>query len=579
MNPLARFLIGYLKPYRLLLAAAAACAAVVSVLTASYAWIVKPIIDDIFIQNRWDRLWMILTAILLIGFFKGAFNYGRSYLMRYVGNRAIAEIRNDLFRILVEMPMGFYSAGGGRQRTGALISLVVNDAGMVQQVIATVIRDLFQQTLTMVFLMGLLFYLDWKLAFVAIVVVPLSYYPLSRLGKRIRRVARSGQEKIAELTHLLQETLSGIRLIKAFGTERFEADRFGHKNLEYFRKTMKTTRLSEMVPGMMEFLGSIGAAMIIGVGAYAVREGRLTPGEFFAFLGASWLMYAPVRHLAATATMIQQAIAAMERIFSMMSKTTEWAADTGRLTLKPLEREILFDRVSFRYEGVEDSALSGIELRVAKGETIALVGSSGSGKTTLVNLLLRFYDPTEGSIRIDGCDLREATLRSLRDQIGIVAQETFLFDDTVARNIAYGLAETDRDRMIEAARAAYADDFIRRLPQGYDTPIGERGLRLSGGERQRLAIARAFLRNPPILILDEATSHLDAESETAVQQALQKLFKDRTTIIIAHRLATVRYATRIVVLDQGRIAEMGRHEDLLQRSGLYRHLHELQFKS
>ncbi|MBI3610841.1 MAG: ATP-binding cassette domain-containing protein [Nitrospirae bacterium] len=569
-----RRLIGYLKPHWKSLLGATACAAVVSLLTASYAWMIKPIIDEIFIKNRWGLLFWIIPAIVGVGVTKGGFNYLRSYLMRYVGNRAIAAIRNDLFQKLIRMPIGFFS----HQRTGGLMSLIVNDAGMIQQVIATVIRDLFQQSLTMLVLVGVLFYLNWGLALVSILVVPLSYYPMARIGKRIRRIAHSGQEKIAELTTLLEETLSGIRLIKAFGSEPFETERFRQKNQEYFQKTMKTTRLSELVPGIMEGAGAVAAALIIGVGAHEVRMGRMTPGGFFSFLGASWLLYAPVRHLAATSTVIQQAIAAIDRIFWMLDQPSERISDQGKRALKPVEREIRFERVSFYYDGMGEAALREIDLTVKTGEVVALVGSSGSGKTTLMNLLLRFYDPTDGVIRIDGVDLRDVTLESLRKQIGLVAQETILFDDTVARNIAYGLEKIGPARIMEAARAAYAHEFILRLPGGYDTMIGERGVRLSGGQRQRLAIARAILRDSPILILDEATSSLDSESEMYIQKALSNLLKNRTTFVIAHRLSTVQNAARIVVIEQGRIVETGRHPELLQRGGIYKKLYQLQFR-
>jgi len=571
---LTRRLLAYLKPYWGTLLGATACAGAVSLLTASYAWMIKPIIDEIFIKNRWDLLFWIIPSIVGVGIAKGGFNYARSYLMRYVGNRAIAAIRNDLFKKLIHMPIGFFS----HQRTGGLMSLIVNDAGMVQQVIATVIRDLFQQSLTMVALVGVLFYLNWWLAVVAVIVVPFSYYPLSRIGKRIRRIARSGQEKIAELTTLLEETLNGVRLIKAFGSETFETDRFERKNREYFDKTMKTTRVSELVPGIMEGAGAVAAALIIGVGAYEVRMGRMTPGGFFSFLGASWLMYAPVRHLAATSTILQQTIAAMDRIFWMLDQPSEQVKDQGQRELKPVQHEIRFERMSFYYDGMDEPALREIDLTIKAGEVVALVGSSGSGKTTLVNLLLRFYDPTDGVIRIDGTDLREVTLPSLRKQIGLVAQDTILFDDTVGRNIAYGMEEVDPARIVEAAQAAYAHEFVLRLPHGYDTMIGERGVRLSGGQRQRLAVARAILRNSPILILDEATSSLDSESEMYIQKALSNLLRNRTTFVIAHRLSTVQNASRIIVIEQGRIVEMGRHQELLQKDGVYKKLYLLQFR-
>ncbi len=571
---LFRRLAKYVNPYWRSLVGATLCAAVVALLTGAYAWMIKPIIDEVFIKNHWELLFWIIPSIIIVGIAKGGFNYGRSYLMRYVGNRAIASIRNDLFQKLIQMPIGFFS----HQRTGNLMSLIVNDAGMVQQVIATVIRDLFQQSLTMLTLMVVVFYLNWWLALIAIIVVPLSYFPLTRFGKRIRRISRSGQEKVAELTAILEETFSGIRLIKAFGAEPFETARFEQKNQEYFQKIMKTTRVSELVPGIMEAAGSVAAALIIGVGAYEVRMDRMTPGGFMSFLGASWLMYAPVRHLAATSTVIQQAAAAVDRIFWMLDQPSERVQDQGKRVLKPVEREIAFERMSFYYDGMDEAALREIDFTVKAGEVVALVGSSGSGKTTLMNLLLRFYDPTEGVIRIDGVDLREVTLESLRKQIGLVAQETILFDDTVSRNIAYGMGTVDPPRVIEAAQAAYAHEFIERLPQGYDTMIGERGVRLSGGQRQRLAVARAILRNSPILILDEATSSLDSESEMYIQKALSNLLKNRTTFVIAHRLSTIQNASRIVVIDQGRIAETGRHAELLQKGGIYKKLYQLQFR-
>lgn len=573
MSP-ARRLAAYITPHWRRLLAAMVCAGSVAFLTAGFAYMVKPIIDEIFINKKFELLKWIVPGVVVIGISRGGFNYGRSYLMRWVGNRAIADLRNDLYRKMIKMPIGFFS----HQRTGKLISLVVNDAAVVQQVVATVIRDLFQQSLTMFVLMGVLFYLNWKLAIVSVIIIPLGAYPLSVMGKKIRKVARLGQEKVSDLTTHLDETLSGIRLIKSFGAEKYEIGRFMEINKAYFRKLIKTTRISEIVPWVMESAGALAAAFILGVGANEVREGRMTPGEFFSFLGASWMMYAPVRHLAATSTVIQQALAAIDRIFWLMDEPNEQVEDRGKKHLKKLRTEIHFENLSFRYEGAKEGALRGINLKVNAGEMIALVGSSGSGKTTLMNLLLRFYDPTEGAIRIDGEPVREFSLSSLREKIGMVAQETILFDDTVARNIAYGQDLFDMERVRNAARAAYADDFISRLSEGYETKIGESGVRLSGGQRQRLAIARAIFRDAPILILDEATSSLDSESEMYIQKALTNLMKNRTTFVIAHRLSTVKNARRIVVLSRGRIAEVGTHQELLKMNGIYQKLYRLQFR-
>ncbi len=573
MSP-ARRLAAYITPYWSRLLVAMVCAGSVALLTAGFAYMVKPIIDEVFINKEFELLKWIVSAVIFIGIARGGFNYGRSYLMRWVGNRAIANLRNDLYRKMIQMPIGFFT----HQRTGKLISLVVNDAAVVQQVVATVIRDLFQQSLTMIVLMGVLFYLNWKLAIVSVIVIPLGAYPLSVMGKRIRKAARVGQEKVSDLTTHLDETLSGIRLIKSFGAEKYEIGRFLEINKAYFRKLIKTTRSSEIVPWVMENAGAFAAAFILGVGANEVRAGRMTPGDFFSFLGASWMMYAPVRHLAATSTVIQQALAAIDRIFWLMDQPNEQIEDKGKKNLDTLKKEIQFENVSFNYEGTNDAALRGIDLKINAGEMIALVGSSGAGKTTLMNLLLRFYDPTGGTIRIDGEPVREYTLSSLREKIGMVAQETILFDDTVARNIAYGRDDFDMERVRDAARAAYADDFISALSEGYETKIGESGVRLSGGQRQRLAIARAIYRDAPILILDEATSSLDSESEMFIQKALTNLMKNRTTFVIAHRLSTVQNAKRIIVLSQGRVSEIGTHRELLQKDGIYRKLYRLQFR-
>ncbi len=567
-------LLNYLRPYWMYLVAASLCAAAVSGLTATQAWLVKPVLDGIFINKDAWLLQVLPIAIVGVSLFKGLFNYVQAYLMSYAGNRVIKNIRDGLYRHLVLMPVGFYT----RHSTGELISRVLNDVGIMQMAVSSVVKNIFQQILTLIALTVVVFYQNWRMAIIAVLVIPLAYYPIMRLGRRLRKISRSGQEKIADLSSSLQETFSGIRAVKAFGMEEFEAERFKEKGQRYLKTVMKSVRLSEGISPLMELIGSLGIALIVWYGGSQVFHNQMTTGAFFSFMGACWLMYAPLRNLSTANNTLQQTLAAAERVFEILDAETEQVHERAERELPTVCHEIEFKNVSFRYEGTRTETLSNINLKIKVGEVLAIVGSSGSGKTSLVNLLPRFYHPTEGVILMDGIDIQQVRLDSLRRQIGIVSQEIFLFDDTVRNNIAYGLKEKNLDEITETAKAAYAHSFIMKMPQGYDTQIGERGVKLSGGEKQRLAIARALLKNPPILILDEATSSLDTESEYMVQQALANLMKGRTTFVIAHRLSTVQNAHRIVVIEQGRIVEMDRHEELLKANGVYRRLYQMQFK-
>jgi subfamily B ATP-binding cassette protein MsbA len=567
-------LLKYLKPYRWTLAGAVFCSAMVSLLTATYAWLVQPVVNDVFIRKDGFMLKILPVAIILVAFLKGLFNYGQAYLVRYVGSRIIAGIRKDLYHHIVLLPIGFHA----KNATGKLMSRVINDVGIMQTAVSTVVKDLFQQSLTMVALTGVIFYQNWQLGLMAILAMPLATYPLIRVGRRLRKVARSGQEKIGDLTSILQETFAGIRIVKAFGREDFEAERFDKKNMTYFKNVMRATSVSELTSPMMETLGSVGAAAIIWYGGYQVITDQMDAGAFFSFMTAAMLMYAPMKGLSSANNILQQALAAAERVFTILDQKNERELDTGRRQVPSLHGEIEFRDVSFQYDGIRSAALSNISLKARPGEVIALVGSSGAGKTTLVNMIPRFYEPQSGTILIDGIPIQEINLGSLRSQIGIVSQEVVLFEDTVRWNIAYGLDNVSEEEIVRAAEAAYAHLFIGKMPKGYDTVLEKGGANLSGGERQRLAIARALLKNPPILILDEATSALDAESEFIVQKALVNLMKNRTTFVIAHRLSTVQRATCILVVDQGRIVEMGRHEDLMRRDGPYRKVYQLQFQ-
>jgi ATP-binding cassette, subfamily B, bacterial MsbA len=568
-------LMEYMRPYWWRLLAAAVFSGLVAALTGAYAWLVRPAIDEVFINKNATWLVLLPLALMAVSALKGLCSYGQTYLMTYVGSRVVTDIRQQLFSHLMRLPVGFHL----KNPSSRMMSRVINDVNWIQNAVSGVLKDLIQQSLTFLVLLGVILYQNWLLAIFAVFVIPLSAYPMVLLGNKLRRIAATGQERTADMSTALQETLTGIRIVKGFTREAAEDQRFAKFNEAYFRTNMKSTQVSAITSPVLEAVGVLGVAGIIWYGGWQVMHGTMTSGTFFSFLTAVFLMYNPVKRLASANNSIQQALSAAERVFAVLDVPTEAAQDTGVRNLDGVRSAIELRDISFRYEGVETWALQGISLTVKAGEVLALVGSSGAGKTTLVNLIPRFYDPTQGAILIDGVDLREIRLASLRRQIGIVSQETLLFDDAVRNNIAYGRDDVTDDAIIEAARAAYAHDFIIRMPNGYDTLIGENGVKLSGGERQRLAIARALLRNPPILILDEATSSLDTESERMVQMALANLMKDRTTFVIAHRLSTIQRASRIVVLAGGRIVEIGRHEDLLARAGTYQRLYQMQFQN
>jgi subfamily B ATP-binding cassette protein MsbA len=435
-----------------------------------------------------------------------------------------------------------------------------------------------RESLALIGLTVLLFQKDPRLALVCFTAAPLVVYPLVTLGRRVRRTTHRSQEAVEQLSHTATEAFAGHRIVKAFGAEARELSKFQRTSEHLFRTNMKVTSALSVLPPLMEFIGGLAFAGALWYGSREISSGRMTTGQFMTFIGALFLMYAPAKKLSRVNADLQQARAAAERIFSMLDTHSEVHERPDAKALPPLRRDIEFRDVQFAYEGTEGATLDGVSLRVGVGQMLAIVGRSGAGKTTLVNLIPRFYDVTGGAILIDGGDIREVTLASLRAQVAIVTQETVLFDDTVAANIAYGRPSATRDEIEAAARAAHAHEFIEQLPDGYETRVGERGQRLSGGQRQRLAIARAILRDSPLLILDEATSSLDAEAESLVQEALANLMMNRTSFVIAHRLSTVRRADAIVVLEQGKIVERGRHDELLARGGAYAKLYELQLQ-
>jgi len=565
----------YVRPYRARFLGGFACSGMVAILTGVYAWLARPVLDGIFIEKNEQLLMVLPLAILAVAAVKAIFSYGVGYLMAYVGNRVVADIRQELFQQLMRMPIGFHDSN----TSGRLVSRIVNDVGLMANAASSVVKDMFQNVLTFLAMVGVILYQDWKLAGISLVVIPLAGLTMVRVGKRLKKLAASGQAQMGDMSSTLQETFAGIRVVKAFGREDAEAGRFQARNQAFLATTLKTNQVWSIGHSHMEVIGVISIAVIIWYGGYLVINGTMTPGAFFSFMAAMLLAYTPVRKLSGANNLIQQALAAAERVFDVLDMKTEQAQTQGMVPLAGIHRAIEFQGVSLRYESQKIPALTKVDLTIRPGEVIALVGSSGSGKTTLVSLLPRFYEPTTGRILIDGVPLDSYELRSLRAHIGIVSQEIVLFDDTIRNNIAFGRTGASQAEVEQAAKLAYAHDFILRIPDGYDALIGERGLKLSGGERQRLAIARALLRDPPLLILDEATSALDTESERIVQLALTNLMKNRTTLVIAHRLSTIQNADRIVVLDGGTIVEVGSHEDLLRQGGSYHRLHTLQFQS
>ncbi|WP_455389358.1 ABC transporter ATP-binding protein, partial [Petrachloros mirabilis] len=511
MSNLERYirLLGYLKPYRVRLISAVTCSGLVAALSAAYAWLVRPVLDGIFINKDETLLLVLPLALLAVAVLKSGFSYGQTYLITYVGNHVIADIRQSLFRQFMRLPVPFHDAN----TSGRLVSRITNDVTVMANAVSGVLKDIFQHGLTFLAMMGVIFYQNWRLALLSIVVMPFAAYTLVRVGHRMRRLATSGQERMGDMASTLQETLAGIRTVKAYGKEEDETTKFQVNNQAFLKTMLKSNQVFSMGSSHMEVIGVVGVAAIIWYGGALVIHGEMTPGAFFSFLTAMFMAYSPVRRLSGANNSIQQALAAAERVFDVLDLKTEREQDRGTAVLSGISQGIEFRGVSLRYEGHQIPAINGIDLSIRSGEVVALVGSSGSGKTTLVSLLPRFYEPTAGEVLIDGIPLPSYTMQSLRAQIGIVSQDVVLFDDTIYRNIAFGRPGATADEVKEAARLAYAKDFIDRLPHGYDTVIGERGVKLSGGERQRIAIARAILRDAPLLILDEATSALDTESE------------------------------------------------------------------
>ncbi len=592
-------LLGFIRPYTLLLLLGVCLMIVVGACEAITALLIQPIFDRVlspdsgtsgivlftiphfnhqvllqdflphWVHNVWNVVTFCVIGVMLI---KGLSEFLATYLINYIGHSVVRDLRNLLYSKIIAQSIAFFH----RNPTGRLMSAITSDIERIQIAVSETAADMLKQTFTLIFLLCVLFKIDWRLASISMILIPLVVVPSAKLGRYIRASSKSSQDKMGEMNNVLQETFTGIRIVKAFAMERFEIEKFKTATRRLLRVSLRWVRAQAVSSPLMEILGVMIFAGILLYERRLILHHMQTAGGFLAFMYALLKSGEPVKRLTGVNNSYQQALGASEQVFHYLDSEPDMVDTSTSVELPPFSQEIAFEHVSFEYDdGVP--LLRHIDLRIAKGEVVALVGSSGAGKTTLASLIPRFFDVTQGRIAIDNIDVRDLKIDSLRAQVGIVTQETILFNDTVYNNICYGSTAPTEEQVHEAARNALAEEFVLEMPEGYQTMIGERGQRLSGGQRQRIAIARALLKNPPILILDEATSELDTESEMLVQRALANLMAGRTVVVIAHRLSTVRRADRIVVIDHGAICEIGKHEDLVSQGGIYQRLHDLQF--
>ncbi len=566
----------YLKPHETRFIQGSLCMIFVAGLTTLSVWMIKYVVDKVLIAKDLKMLLWITALIPVVYLLKGVFGYVRNYLMHYISQSIVRDIRLELYSHLQKLSLDFYH----KNSTGRLMSRLTNDTTTLQSAIGYVPVQLIRDGLTLLFLIGTIFYLNWKFALITLILLPIAAIPVSLIGSKMRRIGREIQNHMGDLFSSIQEGITGNVVTKVFSKEEEEIGRFKKENDHYYSILMRWVRADVFGAPIMECIGSFAAAFLLWYGGKDVIDGTWTAGSFFSFLGASISAYKPIKEFTGMNARIQQGASALERIFQLLDEVPTIVDKKGCEELLPIKESLEFENLSFSYEkGMP--VLNQLHFKVPAGEVLAIVGPSGSGKTTLIHLVPRLFDPDSGSILIDGKDIRNVSLASLRQQISMVTQDTFLFNDTVRYNIVYGRAgsmnrEISREELETAAKTANAHNFIMELPQGYETVVGEKGVRLSGGQRQRIAIARALIKNPPILILDEATSSLDSESERLVQEALERLMQNRTVLMVAHRLSTIRKAHRIIVLENGNIVEVGPHDFLLKKSGLYKKLYETQ---
>ena len=565
-------LLGYSRPYLWRIVLSLIFSLVVAGSDLAYINLIEPLVDKIIAAGNRDLAYLVPIVIIGLAISKGIGRFYQEYYIKTAGQLVVQDLRNGLFSQSMHLSMGFHV----NEAPGRLTSVVLNDVGVLQSSAADVLVDGVRESVTLVGLVALAFYKDWRLASVAFTVLPICVIPATQLGRRIRNNTKKSLKSMGFLTGTLQEAFSGIKVIKAFGREETQINKFKVENKQFYRFLRKAIKYNSLTSPAVEILAALGGGGVVWYGVHRVLSGDMTQGQLFSIVAAIMMMFTPVKRLTRVSNIMQKSVGAAEGVFSLLDEPRDVVDKVDAIEMPRTRGEVVFDNVTFSYG--DEPVLTGFSLHANPGEVIALVGPSGAGKSTAAGLMARFYDPQQGSITIDGYNLCDVSLDSLKKNLAFVDQETFLFSGSIRDNIRYGMLDADDQAIAEAARQAYADEFINKLPGGYDTTIGDRGIRLSGGQRQRLCVARALLKDAPILILDEATSALDTESEAMVQKALVNLMKNRTTLVIAHRLSTIMHADRIIVLDQGRVVETGTHQELLAQNGFYRNLYDMQFK-